>query len=82
MHYINSIVIYIASILYCSYSNKVLGCCWFFDSFFLAPVISRIDSIGVGRWEGGRVGGEPKAEQSTHSDSKSSAVPSVRDVNW
>ena len=27
-------------------------------------------------------GGEPKAGQSTHSDSKSSAVPSVSDVNW
>ena len=23
--------------------------CWFFDSFFSAPVISRIDSIGGGR---------------------------------
>ena len=27
------------------------------------------------------VGGEPKAGQSTHSDSKSSAVPSVSDMN-
>ena len=37
-----------------------------FDSFFLAPVISRIDSIGGGWVGGGRVGGEPKAGQSTH----------------
>ena len=27
-------------------------------------------------------GGEPKAGQSTHSDSKSSAVASVSDLNW
>ena len=27
-------------------------------------------------------GGEPKAGQSTHLDSKSSAVPSESDVNW
>ena len=27
-------------------------------------------------------GGEPKVGQSTHSDPKSSAVPSVSDVNW
>ena len=26
--------------------------------------------------------GEPKAGQSTHLDPKSSAVPSVSDVNW
>ena len=26
--------------------------------------------------------GKPKAGQSTHSDSKSSGVPSVSDVNW
>ena len=45
----NSVVIQLA---FYSYSNKLLGCCWFFDGFFSAPVISRIDSIG-----GGRVGG-------------------------
>ena len=28
------------------------------------------------------VGGELKVRQSTHLDSKSSAVPSVSDVNW
>ena len=29
----------------------------FLIAFFSAPVISRIDSIGGGRWEGGGVGG-------------------------
>ena len=56
----------------------------FLDGFFSASVLSRIDSIGGGRGVGWAVGagGEPKAGQSTHSDSKSSAVPSVSDVNW
>ena len=35
----------------------------------------------MGRWEGGGAGGEPKAGQSTHSDSKSGVVPSVSDMN-
>ena len=58
MDYINSVVIQLA---FYSYFYKLLGCCWFFDGFFLAPVISRIDSIGGGRvgggWGGGGVGG-------------------------
>ena len=47
------------------------------------PVISRIESIGEGRAGGGRgEGGKPKADQSNHLDSSSSAVPSVWETDW
>ena len=47
---------------------------------FSVPVISRIESIG-GERAGGE-GGKPKAGQSNHLDSSSSAVPSVWDTDW
>ena len=56
-------------------SASYLNSAFFSDSFFLAPVISRIKSIGGGRVKGrrGRLK-KPKGGLSNHLDSKSSAV--------
>ena len=53
-----------------------------FEIVFSIPEISRIASIGGGR-VGGGWGGQwgQVASQSTHLDSKSSAVPSKSDMN-
>ena len=54
-----------------------------FEMVFSVLIISQIESIGGGWVEdgAGMGGGEPKAGESTHLDSKSSTVPSVGDIN-
>ena len=57
-----------------------------FEIVFIVPVISWIESIGmVGKVEGGGVGGGGRlgaaGRLKLHSDSKSSAVPLVCDIN-
>ena len=49
-----------------------------FQIIFSAPIISWIESIRGGRGVGS---GEPKVGQNNHLDSKSSALPSVFDIN-